>query len=118
MSKIRLGRQPDLFATPTDPFDGPGQVPAWVTHPEEVEGIRAKLLVMLKVVREATEFPYRDVAAAMSAGMRFNGLAEIWLPPEMGHPLQVEYAAEMERLGEAADIPTYDWIGRHRPPPV
>ena len=54
----------------------------------------------------------------MSAEIRFNDLVEIWLPPEEGHPLQLEFAAEMARLGEAADYPIYDWIGRNRPPPT
>ena len=53
----------------------------------------------------------------MSAEIRFNDLAEVWLPPEDGHPLQVAFAAEMARLGEAVDYPIYDWIGRNRPPP-
>ena len=67
--------------------------------------------------RGAVGFPFASATAAMSAEIRFNDLAEIWLPPEDGHPLQVAFAAEMARLGEAVDYPIYDWIGRNRPPP-
>jgi hypothetical protein len=31
--------------------------------------------------------------------------------------LQVAFAAEMARVGAAADYPVINWIGRHRPPP-
>lgn len=117
MSMTRLGRQPDLFATEVDLFDAPGRVPAWVKHPDMVEKVRGELVATLARLREAAVFPFPNGTAAMSAEIRFNDLAEIWLPPEEGHPLQVAFAAEMARLGEAVDYPIYDWIGRNRPPP-
>ncbi len=114
----RLGRQPDLFAVQTDLFDAPGRVPAWVKHPEVVEKVREELSATMAKLRNAVDFPFVNATAAMSAEIRFNDLVEIWLPPEEGHPLQLEFAAEMARLGEAADYPIYDWIGRNRPPPT
>jgi hypothetical protein len=117
MTNVRLGRQGDLFATQTDLFDAPGRKPAWEEHPDQADRVRTELRETLARLRAADAFPFRDGTAAMSAEIRFNDLAEIWLPPDEGYPLQLAFAAEMERLGEAADYPVYDWIGRHRPPP-
>ncbi len=117
MAKTRVAEQFDLFATPESRDGTAVQAPAWVRHPDMVEQVRGELLATLEGLRAAREFPFRNGTAAMSAEIRFNDLAEIWLPPEEGHPLQLAFAAEMARLGEAADYPIYDWIGRHRPPP-
>ncbi|MDE2198510.1 MAG: hypothetical protein KGJ41_05755 [Rhodospirillales bacterium] len=117
MTTTRPGRQADLFAGQTDLFSAPGRKPAWEEHPGQADRVRGELQATLEQLRETDVFPFRDGTAAMSAEIRFNDLAEIWLPPEEGHPLQLAFAVEMERLGRAVDYPVYDWIGRNRPPP-
>ena len=117
MSMNRSGRQPDLFTSQGDLFGAAAGVPAWVKHPDMVERVRGEVEGVLAGLRGAVVFPFRDASAAMSAEIRFTDMAEIWLPPEVGHPLQVAFAVEMARLGEAVDYPIYDWIGRHRPAP-
>ncbi len=64
---------------------------------------------MLKLVQEATTFPWPNLTKAMTEEMRFNGMARLF-PPAEGLALLEAYAAELPRLYETIDegwLPLY-----------
>ena len=117
MAKVRIG-QADLFAA-LAPADGgvAEDVPRWVEEPEYSQEVRGRLERQLAELRATAVWPFHNITAAAQVAMGFHALAELWLPPRAGHALQLAFDLEMDRLGEAADCPTYDWKGRYRPVP-
>jgi hypothetical protein len=57
---------------------------------------------MLALARAADTFPWPDLTRTYMAEMRFNSMAN-WLPRAEAVALRREFAAEMDRLYEAAD---------------
>jgi hypothetical protein len=52
---------------------------------------------VLKLVQDATAFPWKNLTVATFEEMRFNGMARLF-PPEEGRALLEAYAVEVERL--------------------
>ncbi|HVC59206.1 MAG TPA: hypothetical protein VND19_02435 [Acetobacteraceae bacterium] len=99
----RVADQPDLFDSPRDS-------PTWSLvdeldeHPGEefIQGIRDELCATLALARAAATFPWPDLTQTYMVEMRVNSMSR-WLPRHEAVVLRREFAAEMDRLYEAAD---------------
>jgi hypothetical protein len=97
----RFADQPDLFAPPARTGSLVDQLDE---HPGEefIDGIRNELRTTLALAREAATFPWSDLTLTYAVEMRFNSISN-WLPREEAVALRRAFAAEMDRLYEAAD---------------
>jgi hypothetical protein len=101
---------PRRFAEQPSLFDPPAGSPTWSLvdqldeHPGEdfIQGIRDELCATLALARGAASFPWRDLTQTYMVEMRFNSMSN-WLPRQEAVALRREFAAEMDRLYEAAD---------------
>ena len=99
----RFADQPELFASPPDS-------PTWSLvdeleeHPGEdfIQGIRDELHATLALAQRSATFPWRDLTQTYMVEMRFNSMSK-WLQRQEAAPLRRQFAAEMDRLYEAAD---------------
>jgi hypothetical protein len=73
-------------------------------HPGEdfIQGIWDELHATLALARRSTTFPWRDLTQTYMVEMRFNSMSK-WLQRQEAAPLRRQFAAEMDRLYEAAD---------------
>ncbi len=73
-------------------------------HPGDdfIQGIRAELRATLALARAAATFPWPDLTKTYMVEMRLNSMSN-WLPRHEAVVLRREFAAEMDRLYEAAD---------------
>ena len=69
-----------------------------------IEDRRRELQALLDKARSAVRLPWKDVAQAWLAEMRFDGLLR-WLPEAEAAPLRDAFAAELDRL-YAREAPT------------
>jgi hypothetical protein len=99
----RFANQPGLFdglaGSPTGSL-----VDQLDEHPGEefIQSIRNELCATLALARSAATFPWRDLTQTYMVEMRFNSMSN-WLPREEALALRRQFAAEMDRLYEAAD---------------
>ena len=100
MSNQRLGRQPDLFASSGDLFDPREDEEA--PPADFIERIRGELQDTLALAAGATVLPWADPTKALLTEMRFHSIAN-WLPADEAAELRHSFAAELDRLYEAAD---------------
>ncbi|HEX5325784.1 MAG TPA: hypothetical protein VFW75_03870 [Acetobacteraceae bacterium] len=92
-------------------FDAPKDSPTWSLadeldeHPGEefIQGIRDELLATLALARASATFPWPDPTKTYMAEMRVNSMSD-WLPRHEAVALRRQFAAEMDRLYEAADL--------------
>jgi hypothetical protein len=86
--------QPDLFAGTEEkpPLFGP-----YTYEDYMLEIRRPQIQQMLKVVQDATEFPWKNLTIATCEELKFNGMARLF-PPEEGRALLEAYAVEIVRL--------------------
>jgi hypothetical protein len=96
-------RQPDLFAPPADSPTG-SLIDQLEEHPGEdfIQGIRDELTATLELARRSAQFPWKDLTRTYAVEMRFNSISN-WLPRQEAVALRRAFAAEMDRLYEAAD---------------
>jgi hypothetical protein len=99
----RFANQPGLFDNPPDSPTG-SLVDQLDEHPGEefVQGIRDELCATLALARCAAAFPWPDLTQTYMVEMRFNSMSN-WLPRQEAVVLRRQFAAEMDRLYEAAD---------------
>jgi hypothetical protein len=99
----RFANQPGLFDGPADSPSG-SLVDQLDEHPGEefIQGIRDELCATLALARNAATFPWRDLTQTYMVEMRFNSMSN-WLPRKEALTLRRRFAAEMDRLYEAAD---------------
>jgi hypothetical protein len=99
----RFAHQPGLFDSPPDSPTG-SLVDQLDEHPGEefIQGIRDELLATLALARGAATFPWRDLTETYMVEMRVNSMSN-WLPRQEAVTLRRQFAAEMDRLYEAAD---------------
>ena len=73
-------------------------------HPGEdfIQAIRDELLATLALARGSAAFPWPDLTQTSMVEMRFNSMSN-WLPRVEALGLRREFAAEMDRLYQAAD---------------
>lgn len=73
-------------------------------HPGEefIQSIRDELCATLVLARNAATFPWPDLTQTYMVEMRFNSMSN-WLPHQEAIALRRQFAAEMDRLYEAAD---------------
>jgi hypothetical protein len=93
-------RQTDLFATHAAKpklFD-------YVQPDYMLEIRRPQAQAMLKLVQEATIFPWPNLTIAMSEEMKFNGMVRLF-PPAEGRALLEAYAKEIARVYALIDEP-------------
>jgi len=101
---------PRRFADQPDLFDSPQRSPTWSLvdeldeHPGEdfIQGIRDELCGTLALARASATFPWPDLTQTYMVEMRFNSMSN-WLPRQEAVVLRRTFAAEMDRLYEAAD---------------
>ena len=101
---------PRQFADQPDLFDSPQRSPTWSLvdeldeHPGEdfIQGIRDELCATLALARASATFPWPDLTQTYMVEMRFNSMSN-WLPRQEAVVLRRQFAAEMDRLYEAAD---------------
>jgi len=101
---------PRRFADQPDLFDSPQRSPTWSLvdqldeHPGEdfIQGIRDVLCAALALARASATFPWPDLTQTYMVEMRFNSMSN-WLPRQEAVVLRRAFAAEMDRLYEAAD---------------
>lgn len=99
----RFADQPDLFAAAPGSATG-----SWVDqldeHPGEafIQRIRDELNATLALARGAATFPWPDLTRTYVVEMRVNSVSN-WLPRAEAVALRRAFAAEMDRLYEAAD---------------
>ena len=99
----RFAHQPGLFDALPDLPTG-SLVDQLDEHPGEefIQGIRDELCATLALARGAATFPWRDLTQTYMVEMRFNSMSN-WLPRQEAVTLRRQFAAEMDRLYEAAD---------------
>jgi hypothetical protein len=99
----RFASQPGLFDSPPNSPTG-SLVDQLDEHPGEefIQGIRDELCATLALARGAATFPWRDLTETYMVEMRFNSMSN-WLPRQEAVALRRQFAAEMDRLYEAAD---------------
>lgn len=99
----RFAEQPSLFDTPSNSSTG-SLVDQLDEHPGEdfIQGIRDELHATLALARGAAAFPWPDLTQTYMVEMRFNSMSN-WLQRQEAVALRREFAAEMDRLYEAAD---------------
>lgn len=99
----RFAHQPGLFDSPPDSPTG-SLVDQLDEHPGEefIQGIRDELCGTLALARSAATFPWRDLTETYMVEMRVNSMSR-WLPRQEAVALRRQFAAEMDRLYEAAD---------------
>jgi len=99
----RFAHQPGLFDSPPDSPTG-SLVDQLDEHPGEeyIQGIRDELCATLTLARDAATFPWPDLTQTYMVEMRFNSMSN-WLPRQEAVALRRQFAAEMDRLYEAAD---------------
>jgi hypothetical protein len=99
----RFANQPGLFDGPPDSPTG-SLVDQLDEHPGEgfIQSIRDELCTTLALARSAATFPWRDLTQTYMVEMRFNSMSN-WLPREEALALRRQFAAEMDRLYEAAN---------------
>lgn len=98
----RFACQLDLFAvTPENATGSP--VDQLDEHPGEafIDRFRGELQATLALARSAAMFPWADLTRTYSVEMRFNSISN-WLPRTEAVALRRAFAAEMDRLYEAA----------------
>ena len=101
--KGRYVHQPSLFDKPRDS-------PTWSLadeldeHPGEdfIQDIRDELNATLALARASATFPWKDLTQTYMVEMRLNSMSR-WLPRQEAVVLRRAFAAEMDRLYEAAD---------------
>ncbi len=95
--------QPGLFDSPTSSPTG-SLVDQLDEHPGEefIQGIRNDLCATLALARGAETFPWPDLTQTYMVEMRFYSMSK-WLPRQEAIALRRQFAAEMDRLYEAAD---------------
>ncbi len=99
----RVAAQPDLFDAPPTATTG-----SWVDeldeHPGEefIQRIRDDLHGLLAKARAAASFPWRDLTETYRIELHVNSMSN-WLPRPEAVALRRAFAAEMDRLYEAAD---------------
>jgi hypothetical protein len=73
-------------------------------HPGEdfIQGIRDELRATLALARASARFPWKDLTQTYMVEMRVNSMSN-WLPRDEAVALRKAFAAEMDRLYEAAD---------------
>jgi hypothetical protein len=102
MTSQRLGRQPDLFAPPTDLFD---PRPDEEAPPADfIERIRHELHTTLALASAAEALPWTDLTTAILTEKRFHSIAG-WLPDAEAAGLRAAFAAELDRLYGPDDPP-------------
>src|SRR6185437_585441 len=99
----RFAEQPGLFDSPSCSPTA-SLVDQLDEHPGEdfIQAIRDDLLASLALARSSARFPWPDLTRTYMAEMRFNSMSN-WLPRDEAAALRREFAAEMDRLYEAAD---------------
>ena len=99
----RFCDQPGLFDEPENRATG-SLVDQLDEHPGEdfIRDIRDELCATLALAREASTFPWPDLTRTYMVEMRFNSMSN-WLPRQEAVALRRAFAAEMDRLYEAAD---------------
>jgi len=107
----RFADQPDLFDTPPDSPTG-SLVDQLDEDPGEefIQGIRDELCSTLALARAAATFPWPDLTQTYMVEMRFNSMSN-WLPRQEAVALRRAFAAEMDRLYEAADEMRHELAG-------
>jgi len=107
----RIADQPDLFGTARpDLFTAQGRpltgslVDELEEHPGEafIQQVRDELNASLELARRSASFPWRDLTQTYIAEMRLYSMSR-WLPRPEAVALRRAFAAEMDRLYEAAD---------------
>lgn len=99
----RVADQPDLFAPAPKARTG-----SWVDdleeHPGEefIQRIRDELNGLFDLARASSTFPWRDLTQTYLVELRVNSMSH-WLPRPEAVALRQAFAAEMDRLYEAAD---------------
>lgn len=93
MSRFQRDDQPDMFAT----LEGEARPERYVYEDYMQEIRRPQMQAKLKMVQEATAFPWKDLTEALSEEMHFNGLAANF-PAEEGRAAMEAYAREVVRL--------------------
>jgi len=98
----RFAEQPGLFDSSPDSPSG-SLVDQLDEHPGEefIQGIRDELCETLALARGAESHPWSDMTMTYMVEMRFNSMSR-WLPRKEAIALRKAFAAEMDRLYEAA----------------
>lgn len=99
----RFATQPGLFDSPPNSLTG-SLVDQLDEHPGEefIQGIRDELCATLALARSAATFPWPNLTQTYMVEMRFNSMSN-WLPRQEAVALRRQFAAEMDRLYEAAN---------------
>lgn len=93
MSRTQPDDQPDMFATLADEA-----APKRYVYEDYMQDIRRpEMQAKLKQVREADEFPWKNLTEALNEEMYFNGLAANFPPAEARAAMEA-YAREITRL--------------------
>ncbi len=98
----RFAEQPGLFDPPPDSPNS-SLVDQLDEHPGEefIQGIRDDLQATLALARGAASFPWANLTKTYMVEMQFNSMSR-WLPRKEAIELRKAFAAEMDRLYEAA----------------
>ncbi len=99
----RFAEKPGLFDSPADSRSA-SLVDQLDEHPgdEFIQGIRDELCETLALARGSGSLPWADLTKTYMVEMRFNSISR-WLPRREAVALRKAFAAEMDRLYEAAD---------------
>ena len=100
MSRFRHDDQPDMFAA----LEGEAKPERYVYEDYMLVIRRPQMQAKLKLVQEATTFPWKNLTEALSEEMLFNGLAANF-PAEEGRAAMEAYAQEVVRLYALIDEP-------------